>query len=1688
MSNLFGNTAEAVAVTPPPKKPVPPLKVPTQPSSVKPAPQVQDPPNPVLQRAGFNWGGIQTFNQRIQAVAQAHQSAHGTLPPAGLALDVVRSKVDPSDYTNLFNPAYGDPRASSALGAVNQHKQANPSDYFVTRPDGVQQPNTALYRMAAATVAAHPEAPESLPHFLKQYPMVEMGALPIPSSKDVSTAIDILNQPAPHTQALPGTPAAEASQFAIQARQEQLHNDAHLVGTLRQAQTELNTAMGTTLPVTGIFNQTWTDALSNWMKTADYAKQELTYQAQQEGFGNNVAAYTKAWHQKQKATSKGLTGWFMAAMPLALFGHGSGWDNLVSIPEYLKGPSNNPLNIGLHGLTRTAGLTMDTIGGTVSQAKADLAAGTTLVAEVNGYGTKRLTYDQALQNAKKQIHANPTWMRALGFGRVPVNETGWLLKFDQATNVLGDLVLLRKPGFTGEDVVAGDVAKAAKSTYLNTSAKWAYNDMAAYGKDGIGRASARLESGQGARELVARSAAQIKSGDMTLEQFQQHVAELYANGSTTVKVGDKAATVSGPLLDSLRTNKLPTPNRGWLATKNKLRNWVDDYDASTSPLAPEKAQAFVGSLRSAVGHYVPSRVGYMDNILPERVFNFVVKNKLGDNTAALANQLESQLVRFQGTENIRGIQAVQRKLEKLYFDKYPAGAQPSDEPFQAVLSTEAPSVFKFPKGGEPEVDKGFSAIEANARKVNATLNKIAMLHARVILSGVNLFSGLGGFSLFWKHLVGDTLRVEIGGGGVITGLDGEVRAAKAEIDEVANSDPRLSRMVGAFRERAVKGEANWVLNRGGNALTRSFTTGEKFNQGNYMAAAGGYLRRMVDDPAFQAYQSGDDALTQLVLHDKTYRGMWKAAKAKNPDMTAEEYGALIAERYKNVEGSLASKNLTLTDLRDFYNSERGAHADKELGKWIKDNKVDFDVSHGQVEHVGTFDHVTGWWVGNVIMKPNKLNRGRFAENVLARTYADLRNAGWEKADALETSTSVAAALTKYHMLDFANRLQIEQDLRWVSYFATKHRLYFKWVMGTFLRHPVYAAAVFDFQKTLNGQGGWTLPFKVGGTKWQVPLERLVWVPGREYDETSPLALAVFNFIKSGGNLDQVVQGAVGTDGNVITRSDTAVVLGTKLMKIEAGKAAATYGYAVQGLDSTTAGYVTSALNEYQITYQLEHGHYDSEQHAVKKVLLAQAGEEYWRANLPLPMVPEQDRTQEQDQLAQFMQLTDPRARSKFMADHPGFSDNFGVYSDPKTNLHNRTYFQRWTKAIDAYRSARTSLYAEAKQTGKWTSDMEVQRRALNASLNKTRNQLLIDDAQQAGINTRGLVPNGTTVPFGPWGKVVNKDPIFDVTHALNTLFPKLSGSVADDVIGPLQKQMQAELSELNDPKYVTASGYTVEEVKTRKVELLQKLQVFNSYPSDALGAVRDKYQTQYVNKYWAVYNTKYNAVNNLPSGERKAADASFRAWRDSQDEPVKVNGIQFPSPVRMAWATLDPVTRQERLSYLASKPLTDLADYELDLLGIKHPKNVSAAFSALDQALQTFREQHPGERADIPAAVKAINKQPGYEGLYSFYVNVLSEPRVRQFQATSVYQNMPSNVRDSFDQIASSAADVAKLIKAAKAAQDGTANQYASQWRQIVKTKIEPWIDLPANKQLKQYLVPMGPNFLYTLISTPRVG
>jgi hypothetical protein len=1717
-----------------------------------------EPPNPLLQKLGFN-GGMQAFNEHVHAIADAHRATFGYLPSPGLTLDLARSDLGVTEYKNLF-PSQNT-RIRDATRTITEHDKTG--DFLHVGQDGVLQRTYPFAKFvsqtlggdtlggAAAGAAAQtgpelvsehgagqqanvkprPAAVPTLAALQKKYPNVQMGMLPIPGAETVYSALAALDAKGGLTNAVTqqgmtleefqqevkrGQPfestaqqraAAQLQNMQIpgltpeeKAQRSQAVGKQVLVGqatTLKDAQRELNKVMGTHLPETGFFNQDWTDTLSNWFKSADYFRAVTKRQAQDAGFGDDVGAYLKAWRSKQKAVRQhGLAAHFLSALPLPLFGNGL-TGAVKAVPGYIVHGGTDPVTMGLHALQHSAGLTLSVVGGTVSQAKADAAAASSLSHAIIGkaFGSNK-SFDDALKDASEALRANPTWLHIVA-PEVNFDSNQYLRALDQGTNLVGDVLLIRKPSFTGERVAAGDLAAASKSGYVNATSHWAY-DYITRGKNA--RASEMLESGQGANRLITAAAPLIKSGKMTREQFTQHAAELYAKGHTTVTVKGKDVQVWGPLLHSLRDEQLPTPGfsgRAWLSSKRHLNDWLDNFDKTFRASnfgGTDHAASLVASLRSAVSHAAPRGArGMFDKTLPNAVKQFVRKNKLGDE--AYGEKLASQIVRYQAKENVVGLQRVQRDLERRYHLTYPvstSGGVPSE--FEAVLGTEAPSVFHFPGGGHREVDGALGAIENARAKTTAALNKWAKVRSRLVLAS--------GASLFYKHAVADPLRAVVGGGFE------KNAGAMREISDLAGQFPEYERKLGVFLARTTQGETRWVLGRGGAVPVPSFRTGERFTKPQYMTAAGGQLRRLLTDDALAAYQASNsgrqiDPLVQLVLNNKTYRGMWKAARREagraeanrlgvdrlTPDqyrnvLPAEEYAQQIAWRFRDFEEAANEAGVSdpFVSAVNTLRVNRGAKADRALGKWIADNRVDFQVDSPKVEQIGSFDSITGKII-STIMAPNKLARRHFAEATLSRTFAELRKAGFTHQEAFETASAVAEKLVEYHMLDFVNRLQIEQDLRWVSWFATKHRLYWKWVIGTLARHPFVASAVQDVQHQLDDNGN--IPFTLFGRRLDVPLTRLLWIPGREYNETSPDVQFVWGVIKSGGDLSAGWKAADSTYGNVFTRLDTTVRLGIKLARVATGNLPATYGAASAGMDEKSKAQLNRQINQYQLNYYAEHGHYAPETEAVKHVLAQATAEEFWRSTLPFPVLPDYQPSKDQRLLREFMATLDPKKRSAFLDRHPGLADQFGVYDTPRKFLHNREMFGRFVKALDAMRAARADLFEQSKKDG-FTADLLTRKREVDAAFQKTVDTLLREDARWAGHEVAdSQIPGVNGAPLGPWGRLLNADPQMNPRHALNALFPKLKVKEYGKVYGELQQQLKAELALLNNEKYA-ATYPDQDELKQRRGEILQQLEAFQRFPSDALGSVYAKYQQSYVGPYWKHIEDGVAAINKLPSDEHDKAYADLRAWRDQQDRDVTINGVKFPSPVRMAWATLDPQTRRERLAYFASKSWEHLTNYEKELLTGK-PVNpyTSELWAQLEDAKQSYKlagNYNSYTTAQLKAWFLKVDrtkddqgKRP-YAGVYQDFL-FAQRPLVRRLEVMPLITE--SRYHDQWQGLFQAAKEYAKDLASPDYA--GQHDELKGAWRKYVKSApFQAWLNdsVGFRKEVDRF----GPDFLNMLI------
>lgn len=1659
---------------PKPKKKRKPVQAPTAaqdervlakpaPVTPGPAPANPEPPEPYLQNYGFS-GSMRQFVARLHEATDTYTRAMGYKPSPALAFDLAR-------WGGQYGALFGAPPKEPAEEPHPLRK--------VFQPAGIQGPKVPL---------------ES------RYPTVQAGMLPIGASDAVEKYFEL----AVELGGKGKLPVREQGQ-SLQDYAKMLElagverggrrasydkttgvSDPNVeegaklmalskaIKTLPEAQRQLNEEMGTKLPVTGVFNRDWLKAISNWMQSEDYFRTVVNKQAHDAGYGN-PQEYVNAWKNKTKAVrASGWTQHLFAALPVQMYDHGfDPLGMLQATGEYVTSDLQtiNPLSKGfydptthLHELTRSVGVTFGVVGGGLVQTKADLAAtGAFLdtMAPKGALSWRNKNYEEAKAEMRRVLQENPTWLRVF----YPKLDK----KYDkegivELTNILGDLILLRKPSFTGETLGAGDVLAARRSTYLSSSSHWSYQELK---RGQIGRAVARLDGGAGSEQLAARAAPLIRAGKMTPEQYKAHLAELYAFGETEIQVGSKVHRVQGATLAPLRARTLPTPGKagkGWLKVKDAMRTAADEVDVAlkTSKVPyTDGASKLVAKVRAETQHYVQGGPHYIyDPRMPERVHDWVLRET---NDAKLATQYENRFVSMRAKENFPGLQKLQEELTEKYNMKFPLRKTGRADEFDPKLGTEAPTTFSFPRGGEREVTGPLSAIQESTRKVNKLLISGAKAHALFILG-----TPFTGFSLFYKHAVADTLRRAVAEEGFIAGKTQAMKAGRAEMNALADKDPRYSRLLGSAKKRSVESEQRWLLNKGAKGDVVDFQTGKMPR--NRVEAAGGYLRRRLDDDALAAYRQSaatgsDKPLVDLVLNNKTYRGLWKSRRKNEPTLSAEEFADEIFGDFRQVENGLHAAGLTYDNALAVLRKNRGVKADRKLGEFIKKNGVDFEVRNGQVARTNTLDSAASWWIGK-LMTFNKWNRAQLFDRTLDKTYSQLRASGMAEGPALEVSVDIAERLVTHHMLDFANRLQIEQDLRWVAYFATKHRLYWKWVMGTLLRKPGVVLVAKDVQSAMGNDGD--VNFSAFGHDWKFPLTRLMWIPGKEYSEQSPMVLALKGMLTGGPGA--VWTQASGNFGNVVTRNDTTLHLGAKIIKISTGKAPATYGYATAGLDERSKAFLNYRINSFQNEYFDQHGHFASEEEAVKWALTHSLANEAWRANLPFPVLPDYGENEGQKLLRQFQALRDPAKRRKFLDEHAQLSLYFGIYRDPKQYTHVRPLWEAYTQAIDKRDATRMEIFRDALHTG-FTPEMQLKRRQADKEFAKTFKALLKADLNGTPEDARKEL-NGQT--YGWWGQQVADDPLADPRKTLKLLFPNLKN--VSGVPGDTVKRLRQELTLLNDPQYVKDTFEDPAEAKARKGEILRQIDVFNSYPKDALGRLERDYQTKYVGKYWDDYIKKSTAIGLLPKNQKEVAYADLREWKDDQDEPVVINGVKFPSPLRMAWATMDPVTRKQRLAQIASAGWDHLADYEKELLTGKK-KNLSDKWAWYEKTIADYRHQYNLQGKNLPTAYKEqlakwVDKQPGGGGFYKDWLYAQKPPALRLGLYAPIQESKHHDEWVVLLQIARPYATAPKTT------------QNRAMWRDYVNKTLKPALARPENKAFREEVELYGPDFLYSMIGS----
>ncbi len=230
------------------------------------------------------------------------------------------------------------------------------------------------------------------------------------------------------------------------------------------------------------------------------------------------------------------------------------------------------------------------------------------------------------------------------------------------------------------------------------------------------------------------------------------------------------------------------------------------------------------------------------------------------------------------------------------------------------------------------------------------------------------------------------------------------------------------------------------------------------------------------------------------------------------------------------------------------------------------------------------------------------------------------------------------------------------------------------------------------------------------------------------------------------------------------------------------------------------------------------------------------------------------------------------------------------------------------------------------------------------------------------------------------------------------------------------------------------------------------------------------------------YNEKIDrlldAALDMSDDDKKLARAELRVLEDEADKPMVVGGHTFPSAPRISWSLEDKP--EAVIRSLIKSSWKNLSAFDKELLGHPAPKGTARGWQMYDGAEVAYRKQYPGASITSEqrlSLAKQIDKTvPGFFKEYLFS----KEPKIRRFESTVLYQNMPKDIRPSFDHFI---ATPATTFTGAMDSGNYNKSELRAYWKKYVTEQLTPWLEEPEQTALRAWLQPYGPSFIMGLVN-----
>jgi hypothetical protein len=848
--------------------------------------------------------------------------------------------------------------------------------------------------------------------------------------------------------------------------------------------------------------------------------------------------------------------------------------------------------------------------------------------------------------------------------------------------------------------------------------------------------------------------------------------------------------------------------------------------------------------------------------------------------------------------------------------------------------------------------------------LNNGLNAVGQIQRRLVL--------VPDAALFWKHAVTDGLRAIIGEGPVV-----DIGGAKtlnpfrllrvfnnrqygAEFDRFLADNPDLKALHDSTTELIKKGEQRYNLEARGASVPNLFWTGGAPKR--WMHAAAGYVDRRLMSGPYQAWKTG--GRTGVREWFMSPEGQKLAEAEGFPQEDSFVLANMISDNLDTIRNADPS---FLQEAEQIRNTSK--HVRDDLAKYMRKNKINIPVSGHVPPAMGRSplewaDETSQYIIGKY-MTMNKFYRGGLYRSMTGRFFHDYVSMGTDPADAARAAMSQSAKLSRYHMLDLADAVKVEQTFRWGALFFTKHRLFWSWMLNTMRARPELMVAARDFQNAMNhynqkfpGQTPgtfsfyiparipWTIPGGLapqqmkGKTLFTIPVARLLWLT-----ESAGNPGMLSNFIHAASQGQNLFPGRGTVEYTSIDSQLNTMYL---MAQHELGNIKTSDGVLSSMNDQDKVRF-QGIMARVQAGYYAQHHRYMPDADATSVALKHMFITGIWRTTAFTGSYPEDPRFSNAQERVwqQYNQESNPAVREKLRQDNPWIDTMLGAYTTTnKQHVLSQQMWNQFGQIVQDHEARQTALLTDARTNPERTaSDLFGQRWYAEASRYSAAINSLRAQAKSLGAHS--------------WLGQFNADPFAQTHHAFAAELHNMYGmsmaqakKVAEKgrpgFVTPYRNMLYGPLSPESIAKLPPDQQQSARETATAFRGLIRP---YSKEPQTVADRIRANYFSK-VYSPWIDQRTAFFQRANLePTADQGRVYDEMRAWYDSEDHPVKVNGMVMPSPMAVHFAMLPPAAQAQYRRGLMTKQWGWLSKFDKNLLGVKIPMSVQNGWQYYNQTI-----------------------------------------------------------------------------------------------------------------------------------------